>query len=101
MAVSTGGGMEPVWSPDGRRLFYRSGTRLMVADLTTTPGFAVTQRSVLFDSPYAGHPYHQNYDVMPDGRTFVMLQPAGSEGRQIVVVLNWMDEVRRLLASQR
>ena len=72
----------------------------MAASVTTRLGFAVTRRSVLFDSPFPGYPYHQNYDIMRDGRTFVMLHPAGSDSRQMVVVLNWMDEVRRQLASR-
>ena len=40
--VSLGLGANPVWSPDGRELFYRSqgGTNLMVAQVETEPTFS-------------------------------------------------------------
>ena len=40
--VSTGGGSEPIWSPDGRELFFLDGaTRLVAADVRTVPAFEV------------------------------------------------------------
>ena len=39
--VSTQGGINPVWSPDGSELFYVSGNAMMVAPTTTTPTFDV------------------------------------------------------------
>ena len=38
--ISTEGGTEPVWNPNGRELFYRSGDKMMAVDITTQPGFA-------------------------------------------------------------
>jgi serine/threonine-protein kinase len=92
--VSTGGGGEPLWAPDGRRLFYRVGARLMAARIVTAPALAVTGRDTLFTGPYVTDPWHPNYDVAPDGRSFVMVQPVEAN-RRLVMVVNWVDELRR------
>ena len=38
--ISTEGGTEPVWNPNGRELFYRSGDKMMAVDIATQPRFA-------------------------------------------------------------
>jgi serine/threonine-protein kinase len=96
--VSARGGSEPVWSPDGKRLFYRGDGHLMAARLNTTNEFAVVARDTLFADTYqfATNP-HANYDVMPDGAHFVFLKPA-AEGSMIVVT-NWASVVRARMAT--
>ena len=83
--VSAGGGTEPVWSRDGRRLFYRGDGHLMAARLAPGEAFAVVARDTLFADTYqfAANP-HANFDVMADGAHFVFLK-AASEGSMIVV----------------
>ncbi len=90
--VSAGGGSEPRWAPDGRRLFYRNGRQMLAARVTTVPAFAVTGREVLFEGSYSTSSSHQNYDVTPDGQGFLMLQP--DTDVELVVVLNWRTELR-------
>jgi len=92
--VSTGGGGEPLWSRDGRRLFYRAGTGIVAATIATSPSLAVTERVPLFDGPFATDVYHPNYDVEADGQTFVMLRPV-ADSRQLVLVVNWLQELRQ------
>jgi serine/threonine-protein kinase len=91
--VSVGGGGEPLWSRDGKRLYYRTGAKLIAATVATVPSLAVTAREVLFEGPYATDVYHPNYDVAPGGG-FVMVRPV-EEGRQLVVAVNWSQELRR------
>jgi eukaryotic-like serine/threonine-protein kinase len=91
--VSSGGGSEPVWGPDGRRLFYRAGGRFIAAQIATSPGLAVATREPLFEDRYRMFEFHQQYDVHPDGRRFLVLQPAGPD-QEIVVVVNWIQELR-------
>jgi len=69
--------------------------------VTTTPEFAVTDRAVQFEGTYVSHPYHQNYDVARDGKSFVMLQPGVGDSRQLIVALNWMTEVRNQFTVNR
>ncbi|MEO8480074.1 MAG: protein kinase [Gemmatimonadota bacterium] len=94
IAVSTGGGGEPLWSDDSRRIFYRSSTSIVAATLTAAPSLQVTSRAPLFRGPYASDVFHANYDVMPDGQTFVMIRPVDAN-RQVVLVINWLQELRQ------
>ena len=98
--VSSGGGMEPRWAPDGRHLYYRANRTLVAASVTTVPGFAVTARDTLFQDVYATDPFHTNYDIAPDGKHFVMLQPIDNS-QQAIVVLNFAKEVRAKMAAAK
>ena len=100
VAVSAGGGMEPVWSRDGKRLFYRNGTRMMSATIATIPALSVTARQMLFDAPFASDPYHPNFDVAPDGKSFLMIRPM-YEDRQMVMVVNWAEELRKRVGGKK
>ncbi|MEO8193786.1 MAG: protein kinase [Gemmatimonadales bacterium] len=97
--VSQNGGTEPVWGPDGRELFYRGGTEgrvdLMSASVTTSAGFDVTSRRALFPVTdiVVANP-HANYDISPDGRTFVMVRR--SPATRIVVLQNLPELVKRI-----
>ena len=97
--VSLGGGNEPVWSPSGRELFYRETNQadpyLVAAGIGTAPALAVTGRQRLFPvGDIVGTSPHANYDVSPDGKTFVMVRR--SPAARIVVIQNLPALVRRL-----
>jgi len=102
--ISQGGATEPVWSPDGRELFYRSmksgKSELMSATLRTEPGLVVTDQRPLFslDEMVGGQP-HANYDISPDGQTFAMVRR--SPGSHIVVMQNVPALLRRLRSASR
>jgi eukaryotic-like serine/threonine-protein kinase len=97
--ISTEGGTEPVWNPNGRELFYRNGDKMMAVEITTEPGFSPGKPKVLFEGKYVPTPgTFPNYDVAPDGQRFLMLKPSQSEEAaptQINVVLNWFEELKR------
>ncbi len=97
--ISTEGGTEPAWNPNGRELFYRSGDKMMAVDIATQPGFAVGKPRMLFEGPYVPTPLtFPNYDVSPDGQRFLMLKPSEQEQApptQINVVLNWFEELKQ------
>jgi Tol biopolymer transport system component len=84
--------VEPVWSRDGRELFYLenagSGRQLVAAKVAAGPEFRVVAREVLFDaSGYEVAVPHANYDVSPDGQRFVMVRRAAAS--EIHLVQNW------------
>jgi eukaryotic-like serine/threonine-protein kinase len=101
--VSTSGGLEPLWSPNGKEIFYRSldGRRLLA--LPFDPRSGVHGRPItLFEGAYAsylGGLRYRSYDVTPDGEGFVMVKdlPASRESvtAQIDVVLNWSEGLKR------
>ncbi len=96
--ISTEGGTQPVWNPNGRQLFYRNGDKMMAVEITMQPGFAAGKPRVLFEGQYGPSvATFPNYDVTPDGQRFLMLKAAEAEQAptQINVVLNWFEELRR------
>jgi len=99
LQISTEGGTEPVWNPNGRELFYRSGNKMIAVDIVTQPGFAAGKPRVLFEQQYVPTPLTSpNYDVSPDGQRFLMLKPNQSAEvapTQINVVLNWFEELKQ------
>ncbi|MGN6392322.1 MAG: protein kinase domain-containing protein [Gemmatimonadales bacterium] len=100
--VSADGGNEPVWSPDGRELFYRETQQqdphLVAAGIATSPALTVTGRKRLFPiGDIAGTNPHPNYDISPDGKTFVMVRR--SPAARVMVIQNLPALVRRLRAG--
>jgi Tol biopolymer transport system component len=75
VAVSSEGGTEPAWGPDGTELFFRHGGTLMASKLVTGPTLQFSRPEPLFDtSRYATDPTGDpSYDVGPDGR-FLMIE---------------------------
>jgi serine/threonine protein kinase len=50
--ISNDGGTEPAWSPAGRELFYRQGSKMMVVDVMTQGSFSAGKPKMLFERPY-------------------------------------------------
>ena len=100
--ISTEGGTEAVWNPNGRELFYRTGSKMMAVDVMTQPAFSPGKPKVLFESPYRRSPSIQpNYSVSPDGQRFLMLKPAEVQAAtQINVVLNWIEDVKKKVLTK-
>jgi serine/threonine-protein kinase len=97
--VSSDGGYEARWAPDGREIYYLSGGAVMAASVTTEPTFVVGKRRTLFDGPY--HAGRHSYDVSPNGKRFVMIQLGEKEANlmQLHIVLNWFEELKRLVPT--
>ena len=89
--VSMDGGGEPVWGPGGKEIFYRGGPnsapKLIAAAIETRSGLSVTSRRELFSvADMATATPHANYDVSPDGKTFVMVR--NNPSTRIMVIQN-------------
>ena len=89
-----------MWSRDGSELFYRTGARLMVVSIQTTPAFHSSRSRELFEGPYVSPStigaVARTYDVAPDGQHFLMIEGGEEEGgNQLHVVLNWFEELKR------
>ena len=90
--LTVDGGREPVWSHDGRELFYRLGSRMFAVRIEATRELSWGKPMLLFDRNYVAS--FLDYDVAGDGR-FLMIKPAPEEGLplQLNVVLNWANEL--------
>ena len=95
------GGGEPVWSPDGTELFYRSGNQLIAVPIQTEPTFSAGRPTPLFEKAYVsgGIAAIPHYDISPDGQRFLMVKQEQGES-QIHVVLNWFEELKRLVPTE-
>ncbi|MCZ6616822.1 MAG: protein kinase [Gammaproteobacteria bacterium] len=94
--ISIAGGGEPVWSPDGRELFFRERDRMFIANVHYEP-FRAGRPRVLFTGEYdaAFLTGHQHYDISLDGKKFLMIkhgEPVGPS--EVQVVLNWSEELK-------
>lgn len=101
--ISVGGGRQPLWSRDGRELFYRDFSGA-IWGLRVSPGepFSSSPASKIMEGgKYIGDGRYMSartYDVSLDGRQFLMLKPLPpTSSRSIVVVLNWFTELERAL----
>ena len=54
--ISNGGGVEPVWSADGRELFYRADDKMMAVDVVLSPAISFGKAHVLFEGSYHVRP---------------------------------------------
>ena len=100
--VSTNGlGVEPVWSPDGRELFYRTLRTIMVAQIETDPTFSArTPERLLTDSGWVFQGGGRRYDIAPDWDRFISPKSAGdvrtSEAESfngLIFIENWHQEL--------
>ena len=100
MKISRQGGNEPVWSRDSKELFYRNAERLMVVPIQMEPTFAAATPRLLFEGRYAtsSNDWASNYDVSIDGQSLLMVK-APESINQIHVVLNWFEELKRLVPT--
>jgi len=101
--VSVGGGSEPMWSPKGDELFYRSEQKMMAVPFDTAGKAEPGRPALLFEAPYLlsvpSAPW-ADYDVSRDGDKFVMIRQEDPEGpTEIRLILNWSKELQRLAPS--
>ena len=98
--MSTDGGIHPVWSRDGRYLYYRSPTEVMSVRVVPGATFAADAPVSLFKDVYA-RPQgdsHTTFDVLPGGE-FIFLEHAqvgdlSSLNPVMIAVFNWFGDLR-------
>jgi serine/threonine-protein kinase len=98
--VSTDGGIWPLWSRNGRELFYwRRPDTLMVVPVEAGSTFRAGRPVSLVQGEFDTGNESRMYDVTPDGRRFLFVKPIGSadddvRSPAITVVLNWFEDVK-------
>jgi serine/threonine-protein kinase len=96
--ISSGGGVAPVWSRDGRTLYFRSGSDYLAVDVGHLPS-SIGKPTVISKGlpPARGYGFgHPGFDVASDGRLLIV-QPGDDEAvpLRFEVVLNWFQELKQ------
>lgn len=100
MQVSSDGGHQPVWAPNGSELYFRTPTRFMAAEVKTKPTLSIGKPRLLFEGDFELS--HHDYGLLPDGKHFVMIEPSGkTPPADLHIVVNWADELKARLAAVR
>jgi serine/threonine-protein kinase len=99
--ISTGGGREPLWGPRGEELFYRTGNKVMAVPVGSGTDFQAGAPRELFQGRFWSEPSGDySYDISPDGRRFLMIEPDTTERTEVRVIVNWGTELEQLLRSR-
>jgi Tol biopolymer transport system component len=98
----------PIWTPDGNALYYVPGPRLFArVPVTTAPSvnFGPAESFELNRGARTGGPTQlRRLDILPDGERFIGIwpedlgKPSQDAERRIVVIQNWSEELKRLMA---
>ncbi len=100
--ISTTGGTQPLWGPNGRELFYLTEAGVMGVTVETDGGLEAGTPVLVVAGRYYVTAPDRTYDIAPDGQRFLMLKEAGPANTddpfagltQIHVVLNWFEELK-------
>ncbi|HKH70702.1 MAG TPA: protein kinase, partial [Vicinamibacterales bacterium] len=88
--VSTGGGTQPRWRPDGRELFYLAPDgKMMSVSIRGNDTLETDAPRPMFNTPLDSRALRQTYAVAPDGQRFLLQMPSASSSSTLTVVLNW------------
>ena len=106
--VSRNGGESPIWSRDGRELFYRNGDAVMAVQVMTGLNFGLSTPTELFRGAYTTFSttldqFEPNpWDISSDGKRFLMIKKASRDQSaadaprpRINIVLNWTEELKQ------
>ncbi|MDO8793984.1 MAG: protein kinase [Vicinamibacterales bacterium] len=108
--ITKDGGNHPLWSPDGRELFFMNNVtngQLYSVSVRTQPTFTFGNPVALPVKGFVqGIGYLRNFDITRDGKQFVVALPVAAstpetrQTEQIQVVVNWLEELKQRV-SQR
>ncbi len=98
-AVSVGEAGVPVWSPDGRELFYLTLDGMMAVPITIGSTLTLGTPETVFEETYGSRPDQTRWhDLEPAGQRFLMIpEQVGDHESQVVLVQNWLEELKRLV----
>jgi len=97
--ISTGGGEEPLWTADGKRVIYRWGSSWYEVDVSTEPALTASAPKVIVQGPYinvAGY----SWDMTRNGEQLLLLEGPDQDRtiNELHVITNFFDEIERRCA---
>jgi Tol biopolymer transport system component len=93
-SVSTAGGLGPIWSRDGRHIYFRSALQFFVVDVATEPAVSLSAPKLLFERRYAfgANITIANYSLNRDGKEFLLVTTGPSH---LSLIFNWLESAGR------
>ncbi len=76
---------------------------MMAVSVSTQPSFSAGKPTKLFGGTYLASTFPLTgitYDVTNDGQRFLMVKPQEASATQINVVVNWFEELKRLVPAK-
>jgi len=98
--VSSGGGGSPLWSRDGKELFYVAENRMMVAAIDAQPSLRVGTPELLFEGGF-NTSRARDFDIAPDGRFVAVRSGGGGSQLELRLLLNWPQELKGTAGAAR
>ena len=95
--VSTAGGLYPLWSHDGKELFFKNKNNFLVSStVQTSPTFRADAQRMLFAvKPFTFTGQAPPYAVAPDNKRFLMMREvAAGDAGMLIVTEHWFDELK-------
>jgi len=91
---------EPLWSPRGDAIYYRTGPRWMTVPIATSGGFRAAEPRLLFSGRFL-QISGKSYGVGPDGRFLLLVGPPQETTTRLNVITNFFGELRHLAPAGR
>ncbi len=88
--ISTGGGEEPKWLPDGSGVYYRNGSQWMKVSLKLDGEPEIGEPELFFEGEYV-NVWGPSHDVFPDGRILLLKGEEWVPPTEIDVIINALD----------
>ena len=106
--ISTTAGVHPIWSRNGRELFFENPNdrRIWVAAYTTKGDTFIPDKPRLWSEAQIQEPNitYWNFDLAPDSKRFAVF-PRPDEDRKgsvhVTVLLNFFDELARRIPNRK
>jgi dipeptidyl aminopeptidase/acylaminoacyl peptidase len=102
--ISSERGTEPIWSKDGKQLYYREANRVWAVDIRTGESLSHGKPHLLFERQGLdlGSPV-RNWDLWPDGQGFIMVMEEEIKPQpvtEMILIQNWLEELKRLVPAK-
>ena len=99
--VSINGGIRPLWSLDGKILYYFENEKLMKVSVNTGPQFSADAPKEVFSAKDYYIETGHFYALEPGTNNFIMLKEKDSKYSQnsLNIIPNWNEEVKNKLAN--
>ncbi|MEP6704672.1 MAG: hypothetical protein ABJB34_07695, partial [Acidobacteriota bacterium] len=98
--ISVNGGREPLWAKDGRMIFYSANGAYLAASVTLSATPLVSRRDTVAKGNYASMRFHPLYDIAPDGKHLLVLEPSQTDV-PATVILNWASAFAARVAATK